>query len=88
MPKYMDDSLSLELLNSTSVAIQLVDCFFVYSVGMIEDVLVKTKDLLVLEDFYILDIEFDHLHKSTPILFNRPFFKTIKTKINCEHDSL
>ena len=88
MPKHVYDSLSLEPLNSTSIVIQFADRSYVYPLGMIEDVLVKIGELLIPCDFYVLDMEFDHSHKSTPILFGRPFLKTAKTKIDCEHDTL
>jgi hypothetical protein len=90
MPKHVYDSLSLEPLNKTSIVIQLVDRSFVYPLGVIEDVLVKIDSLVIPCDFYILDMEHDSCDSSnnTPILFGRPFLKTVNTKIDCGKDTL
>jgi len=82
MPKHVYDSLSLEPLNKTSIVIQLANYSFVYSLGVIEDVLVKIDSLVTSCDFYILDMEHDSCDSSnnTPILFGRPFLKTANTK--------
>jgi hypothetical protein len=91
MPKHVYDSLSLEPFIKTSIIIQLVDRSFVYPLGVIEDVLVKIDSLVILYDFYILDIERESCNSSnnnTPILFGRPFLKTANTKIDCGQDTL
>jgi len=90
MPKHVYDSFSLEPLNKTSIVIQLADRSFVYPLGVIEDVLVKIDSLVILCDFYILDIEHDSCDSSnnTPILFGRPFLKIANTKIDCGKDTL
>ena len=46
MPKHVYDSLSLELLNKTTIVIQLADHSFVYPLGVIKDVLVKIDSLV------------------------------------------
>jgi hypothetical protein len=51
MPKHVYDPLSLELLNKTSIVIQLADRSFVYPLGVIEDVLVKIDSLVIPCDF-------------------------------------
>jgi len=85
MPKHVYDSLSLKLLNKTSIVIQLANHSFVYPLGVIENVIVKIDSLVILCDFYILDMERDSYDSSnnTPILFGRPFLKTANTKIDC-----
>jgi len=85
MSKHVYDSLSLELLNKTSIVIQLADHSFVYPLGVIENVIVKIDSLVIPCDFYILDMERDSYDSSnnTPILFWRPFLKTVNTKIDC-----
>jgi hypothetical protein len=90
MPKHVYDFLSLEPLNKTSIVIQLADRSFVYPLGVIEDVLVKIDSLVIPCDFYILDMEHDSCDSSnnTPILFGRPFLKTVNTKIDCGKDTL
>jgi hypothetical protein len=67
-----------------------VDRSFVYPLGVIEYVLVKIDSLVIPCDFYILDMEHDSCDSSnnTPILFGRPFLKTINTKIDCGKDTL
>ena len=90
MSKHVYDSFSLEPLIKTSIVIQLGDCSFVYSLGVIEDVLVKINSLVISCNFYILDMECDSCDSSnnTPILFRRSFLKTINTKINYGNDTL
>jgi len=90
MPKHVYDSLSLELLNKTSIVIQLADRSFVYPLGVIEDVLVKINSLVIPCDFYILNMEhnFCDSSNSTLILFGRPFLKTANTKIDYGKDTL
>jgi hypothetical protein len=90
MPKHIYDSLGLKLLNNTSIVIQLADHSFVYPLGVIEDVLVKIDSLVIPCDFYILDMEHNSCNSSnnTPILFGRPFLKTVNTKIDCGKDTL
>ena len=90
MPKHVYDSLSLEPLNKTSIVIQLADRSFVYPLGVIEDVLVKIDSLVIPFDFYIINMEHDSCDSSNniPILFGRPFLKTVNTKIDCGKDTL
>jgi hypothetical protein len=88
MPKHVYESLSLEPLNKTSIVIQLADHSFVYPLGVIEDVLVKIDSLVIPRDFYILDMECDSSNNNTPILFGRPFLKTVNTKIDYGKDTL
>jgi hypothetical protein len=47
MPKYVYDSFNLKPLIKTSIVIQLVDCTFVYPLGVIKDVLVKIDSLVI-----------------------------------------
>jgi len=90
MPKHVYDSLSLELLNKTSIVIQLADRSFVYPLGVIEDVLVKINSLVIPCDFYILNMEHNFCDSSnnTLILFGRPFLKTANTQIDYGKDTL
>jgi len=90
MPKHVYDSFSLESLNKTSIVIQLADRSFVYPLDVIEDVLVKIDSLVIPCDFYILYMEHDSCDSSTstPILFGRPFLKTVNAKIDCGKDTL
>jgi hypothetical protein len=78
MPKLVYDFLSLKPLINTSIVIQLVAHSFVYPLGVIEVVLVKIDSLVIPYNFYILDMERDSSNTNTPILFGRPFLKTIE----------
>ena len=73
MLKHVYDYLSLEPLIKTSSVIQLTDHTFVYLRGVIEDVLVNVDCLVILCDFYILDMVYDSSNTNTHILFGRPF---------------
>ena len=90
MPKHIYDSLSVEPLIKTSIVIQLADRSFVYPLGVTKDVPVKIDSLVITYDFYILDIEHDSCDSSnsSPILFRRPFLKTVNTKIDCGKNTL
>jgi hypothetical protein len=54
MPKHVYDSLSFKPLIKTSIVLQLVDCSFVYPLGVIEDVLVKIHSWLFHATFIFL----------------------------------
>ncbi|KAJ7949905.1 Retrovirus-related Pol polyprotein [Quillaja saponaria] len=71
MPKSLYESLCLGPLKETCVIIQLAD-----------RTLVSVHGLIFPADFYILDMEDDHSHTSTPLLLGRPFLKTARTKID------
>jgi hypothetical protein len=88
MTKHIYNSLSLEPLIKTSIVIQITDRSFVYPLGVIEDILVKIDSLVIPCDFYILDMEHDSSNTNIPILFGRPFMKTVNTKINYGKDTL
>jgi len=88
MLKHIYDSLSLEPLIKTSIVIQLANRCFVYPLGVIKHVLIKIDSLVIPYDFYILNMERDSSNNNTPILFGRPFLKTVSTKIDCSKDTL
>ena len=54
MPKSIYNSLDLGPLQPTCITVQLADRSVVYPKGVIEDVLVKVKDLVFPADFYVL----------------------------------
>ncbi|XP_074591172.1 disease resistance protein RPM1-like [Curcuma longa] len=82
MPKSVFISLGIGPLQPTGVVIQLANRSFAHPAGVIEDVLVKVKDLIFPADFYILDMEKDTTSSSTPLILGRPFLKTARTKID------
>ena len=50
--------------------------------GVIEDVLMRVKDLIFPIDFYILDMENESSNHGSTLILGRPFFMIVKTKID------
>ncbi|XP_042387425.1 uncharacterized protein LOC121979502 [Zingiber officinale] len=88
MPKSVFQALGIGPLQPTRVVIQLANRSFAHPVGVIEDVLVKVKELIFPADFYALDMEGDALSSHVPIILERPFLKTAKTKIDVHAGTL
>ncbi|XP_074559897.1 uncharacterized protein LOC141815936 [Curcuma longa] len=88
MPKSVFISLGIGPLQPTGVVIQLANRSFAHPAGVIEDVLVKVKDLIFPADFYILDMEKDTTSSSAPLILGRPFLKTARTKIDVHAGTL
>ncbi|XP_042387373.1 uncharacterized protein LOC121979449 [Zingiber officinale] len=88
MPKAVFQALGIGPLQPTGVVIQLTNRSFAHPVGVIEDVLVKVKELIFPADFYVLDMEGDALSSHVPIILGRPFLKTTKTKIDVHAGTL
>ncbi|XP_042441383.1 uncharacterized protein LOC122026725 [Zingiber officinale] len=88
MPKLVFQALGIGPLQSTGVVIQLANRSFAHPVGVIEDVLVKVKELIFPKDFYVLDMEGDTKSSHVPIILGRPFLKTAKTKIDVHAGTL
>jgi len=82
MPLSIFKSLSIGLLQPTSVVIQLANRSVAHPAGLIDDVLVHVGELIFLADFYILDMEERFSYGSAPILLGRPLLKTARTKID------
>jgi hypothetical protein len=78
--------LKLGPLNKTGLVIQLADRSNAYPKGVVEDVLVQINDLVFPTDFYVLDME--NGDQTAPILLERPFLKTSKTKIDVHSGTL
>ena len=64
MPKSIYNSLDLGPLQPTGITVQLADRSVVYPKGVIEDVLVKVKDLVFPADFYLLQMKDDYSKSS------------------------
>ncbi|XP_042454625.1 uncharacterized protein LOC122038761 [Zingiber officinale] len=88
MLKSVFQALGIGPLQSTGVVIQLANRSFAHPVGVIEDVLVKVKELIFPADFYVLDMEGDTKSSHVPIIHGRPFLKTAKTKIDVHAGNL
>jgi len=54
----------------------------VIPLAVIEDVLVRVKDLIFPVDFYILDMENESSSHGSTLILERPFFMTARTKID------
>jgi len=80
MPKSVYDSLDLKV-QKTSMILQLADRTLRYPIGIVEDILVKVKDLVFPADFYVLDMNSGMSNDSTLIL-GRPFLRTANTLIS------
>ncbi|XP_042441151.1 uncharacterized protein LOC122026474 [Zingiber officinale] len=88
MPKSVFQNLEIGPLQPTGVVIQLADHSQTHPPGVIEDVLVKVRELIFPVDFYILDMEGDYLASRSPLNLGRPFLKTARTKIDVHADSV
>ncbi|XP_042415157.1 uncharacterized protein LOC122004315 [Zingiber officinale] len=75
-------------LQPTRVIIQLADHSQTHPAGVIEDVLVKVRELIFPANFYILDIEGDYLANRSPLILGRSFLKTTRTKIDVHAGTL
>ncbi|XP_042406760.1 uncharacterized protein LOC121996749 [Zingiber officinale] len=88
MPKSIFQSLRIGPLQPTGVVIQLANRSQAHPAGVIEDVLVKVRELIFPADFYILDMEGDVLANRAPLILGRPFLKTARTKIDVHAGTL
>ncbi|XP_042396420.1 uncharacterized protein LOC121986519 [Zingiber officinale] len=88
MPKSVFQSLRIGPLQPTGVVIQLANRSQAHPAGVIEDVLVKVRELIFPADFYILDMEGDVLANRAPLILGHPFLKTARTKIDVHAGTL
>ncbi|CAN6721096.1 unnamed protein product [Malus baccata var. baccata] len=82
MPYSIYASMNLGELKNDGVIIQLADRSNAYPKGVLEDVLVQVGNLIFPADFYVLDMEDSPHSTPLPILLDRPFMKTARTKID------
>ncbi|XP_054777325.1 uncharacterized protein LOC129285600 [Prosopis cineraria] len=75
-------------MKPAGIIVQLADRRLAYPNGMLEDILVKVKDLVFPADFYILDMGKDDSHGPPPLILGRPFLKTANTIINVKDSTL
>ncbi|XP_042426068.1 uncharacterized protein LOC122013919 [Zingiber officinale] len=88
MPRSVFQTLGIGPLQPTGVVIQLADRSQTHPAGVIEDVLVKVRELIFPADFYILDMEGDYLASRSPLILGRPFLKIARTKIDVHAGTL
>ncbi|KAK2389843.1 hypothetical protein QL285_063405 [Trifolium repens] len=82
IPLSLADKFNLALLTaSTARELILANQSTIRSVGTVEDVLVKVKDLEFLVNFMILDIGEDEEH---PVILGRPFLATSRALIDMD----
>ena len=87
MPYFIYAFLKLGPFNKIGFVIQLADRFIAYDPkGVVKDVLVQVNEFVSPINFYMLDMEKGDQH--APILIERPFLKTFKTKINVHSGTL
>ncbi|XP_017644645.1 uncharacterized protein LOC108485342 [Gossypium arboreum] len=88
MPYYIYKLINAGPLKETGVIIQLADRSVIYPEGLLEDVLVKVKELVFPADFYIISMEDDNSTNSSDILLGRPLLSTASAKIDVRSGTL
>ncbi|XP_070676285.1 uncharacterized protein [Malus domestica] len=81
MPFTIFKQLGLGEMKSTLVSLQLADLSITYPRGIIEDVLVRVDQFILLVDFLVLDMKKD---REIPIILGRPFMATAGTLIDVQ----
>lgn len=79
------EKLGLGELENTQVTLQLVDKSSIHPKGVLEDVLVKVRNFIILADFVILDFAKD---REIPIFLGRPFLATTWSTIDLDTNKL
>ncbi|XP_068332854.1 uncharacterized protein [Pyrus communis] len=82
MPYSVYESLNLGDLKETKVVIQFADRSNRYPKGLLEDVLVQVNELIFPADFFVLEMEHDHMPTALPLILGRPFLRMARTKID------
>jgi hypothetical protein len=81
LPYTVYETLGLRELKPTSVTLQLADRSIRRPIGILEDVLVKVGEFILLSDFIVLDMEESPMPLPLSIILGRPFIRTVDTKI-------
>ena len=82
MPTLIYRPLQLGDLRPTKVVIQLANWSIAQPLGVLEDVLVKVKDLVFLANFYIFYMEDKSSSHGSTLILGKPFLTTAQTKID------
>ena len=83
MPYALFKDLGLERLKPTTMELILADRSVRHPTGVVEDVLVRVGELIILADFVILEMESDSSKANEMlILLGRPFMSTAKEIID------
>jgi hypothetical protein len=75
------ETLSLGELQLTSITLQLADRSIKRPRGILEDVLVKVYQYILLVDFIVLDVRESPMPLPLPIILGRLFIRPVETKI-------
>ena len=79
MPMVTFKKLSYPLLSPTTMCVQLADSTVRYPEGVVENLMVKVKNMYILVDFVVLDMEGD---LGIPLIIGRPFLKDTNDRID------
>ncbi|XP_028805369.1 uncharacterized protein LOC114760278 [Neltuma alba] len=81
MPLSLYTSLGIQTIKSTSMLIQLADMTVRKPKGLLEDIMVKVKDLVIPTDFYVLDMDAPP-HIQETLILGMPFLRTANTVVS------
>ena len=79
---------SLQVIELQPTGIQLSNRSTTHPTWMIEDVLVRVKNLIFPAVFYILEMEDNRSNGHAPLILGRPFLKTAKTMIDVHNGTI
>ena len=85
MPLYVFRKPRLEEIQPTTISLQLADRLVKYSLGILENMLVRVNKFIILVDFIILDMDEDI---EVPIILGRPFLATTEAVIDVKNGRL
>ncbi|RWR88646.1 hypothetical protein CKAN_01767600 [Cinnamomum micranthum f. kanehirae] len=80
--------LGLGELKPTSITMQLADRIVKYPRGILEDILIKVGEFILLADFVVLDMESVSLSHHLSIILGRPFMATVSSKIDVQKGTI
>ncbi|CAN6455352.1 unnamed protein product [Victoria cruziana] len=83
LPRFFSDAFRLQGLRPISMTIQMADRSVKRPRGVLEDVLIKIKDLIFPVEFVVLDMGGMDAEHQMPIILGRPFLATANACINC-----
>nr|XP_027083595.1 uncharacterized protein LOC113705889 [Coffea arabica] len=85
MPLLVAWRLGLQELKATNITLQLADRSITHPIGILENVLIRVRQSIILVDFAVLDIEED---VRMSIILGRPFLATTRTIIDVEKGTM
>jgi len=85
MPLYVCRKPRLEEIQPTTISLQLADRLVKYSLGILENMLVRVNKFIILVDFIILDMDED---MEVFIILGSPFLATVEVIIDVKNGRL